>query len=191
MQVLTTWEEKPASGSSTAPQTKQSLANGSMDTLSACQADPNAHRVKGGAVHASKVSSQCGCRLRSASSLLLEIIFILSFTCLSGRALAQNDNGIHVGSPKVYDSRELTLMLDNLSQQLQSKNPVDPKALAAALGNIQGYQSSDFSLSAFGNLAVGSQAASVLAGAGAGSLLLQVRPVLRPPPRLRSMWHQH
>jgi hypothetical protein len=82
---------------------------------------------------------------------------------------AQKDNGIHVGQPKVYDSRELTLILDNLSQQLQNKNFVDPKALAAALGNIQGYQNSDFSFGAFGNGAVGSQAASVFAGAGAGS----------------------
>jgi hypothetical protein len=84
-------------------------------------------------------------------------------------AAAQQDNGIHVGNPKVYDSRELTLMLDNLSQQLQNKNFVDPKALAAALGNIQGYQSSDFSLSAFANGAVGPQAASVFAGTGGGS----------------------
>ncbi len=83
--------------------------------------------------------------------------------------MAQKDNGIHVGTPKVYDSRELTLMMDNLSQQLQNKNFVDVKALAAALGNVQGYQSSDFSLSAFGNAAVGSQAASVFAGTGAAS----------------------
>jgi hypothetical protein len=91
---------------------------------------------------------------------------ILCFAALMAYAPAQQDNGIHVGSPKVYDSRELTLMLDNLSQQLQNKNFVDPKALAAALGNIQGYQSSDFSLSAFANGAVGPQAASVFAGAG-------------------------
>lgn len=88
---------------------------------------------------------------------------------LTGNALAQKDNGIHVGTPKVYDSRELNLMMDNLSQQLQNKNFVDVKALAAALGNIQGYQSGDFSLSAFGNAAVGPQAASVFAGTGAGS----------------------
>jgi hypothetical protein len=94
---------------------------------------------------------------------------LLVLVVLPVAAKAQKDNGIHVGTPKVYDSRELTLMMDNLSLQLQNKNFVDAKALAAALGNIQGYQSSDFSLSALGNLAVGSQAASVFAGTGAGS----------------------
>lgn len=97
------------------------------------------------------------------------VVAIALFVCLPAYLLAQNDNGIHVGQPKVYDSRELTLMLDNLSEQLQNKNFIDPKALAAALGNIQGYQNSDFSLSGFLNGAVGSQAASVFAGAGAGS----------------------
>jgi len=99
----------------------------------------------------------------------LTLTIMLSFACLTTNALAQKDNGIHVGTPKVYDSRELILMMDNLSQQLQNKNFVDAKALAAALGNIQGYQSSDFSLAAFGNAGVGSQAASVFAGLGAGS----------------------
>jgi hypothetical protein len=60
-------------------------------------------------------------------------------------------------------------MLDNLSQQLQNKNFIDPKALAAALGNIQGYQNSDSSLGVFANGAVGPQAAAVFAAAGGGS----------------------
>jgi hypothetical protein len=106
---------------------------------------------------------------KQARTTRLAWITILYFASSMTSATAQQDNGIHVGSPKVYDSRELTLMLDNLSQQLQNKNFVDPKALAAALGNIQGYQSSDFSLSAFANGAVGPQAASVFAGTGAGS----------------------
>ena len=84
-------------------------------------------------------------------------------------AIHAQDNGIHVGEPKVYDSRELTLMLDNLSQQLQNKNFIDPKALAAALGNVQGFQNSDFSLGVFGNGGVGSQAAAVFAAAGSGT----------------------
>jgi hypothetical protein len=122
----------------------------------------------------------------------LALTIILSFACLTVRTLAQKDNGIHVGTPKVYDSRELTLMMDNLSQQLQNKNFVDPKALAAALGNIQGYQSSDFSLGIFGNAAVGSQAASVFAGTGAGSSAApSSASTSKPPPPSRSMWHQH
>jgi hypothetical protein len=74
------------------------------------------------------------------------------------------DNGIHVGQPKVYDSRELTLMLDNLSRQLQGTNFINPGNLASALGNIQGYQNSDFSASLFANGAVGPGAAGVFAG---------------------------
>jgi hypothetical protein len=108
-------------------------------------------------------------RLKQTCDARLLWVAVLYFACLVRYAPAQQDNGIHVGSPKVYDSRELTLMLDNLSQQLQNKNFVDPKALATALGNIQGYQSSDFSLSAFANGAVGPQAASVFAGTGTGS----------------------
>jgi hypothetical protein len=121
---------------------------------------------------------QVGCRVRRmlAGDARRTLAAILSFACwttaISARAQspapATKDNGIHVGIPKVYDSRELTLMLDNLSQQLQNKNFVDPKALAAALGNIQGYQNSDFSLGVFGNGAVGPQAASVFAAAGGG-----------------------
>jgi hypothetical protein len=106
---------------------------------------------------------------KQARTTRLAWITILYFASSMTYASAQQDNGIHVGSPKVYDSRELTLMLDNLSQQLQNKNFIDPKALAAALGNIQGYQNSDFSLSAFANGAVGPEAASVFAGAGAGT----------------------
>jgi hypothetical protein len=106
---------------------------------------------------------------KKAGITRLAWIAVLYVTSSMTYATAQQNNGIHVGSPKVYDSRELTLMLDNLSEQLQNKNFVDPKALAAALGNIQGYQSSDFSLSAFANGAVGPQAASVFAGTGAGS----------------------
>ena len=74
------------------------------------------------------------------------------------------DNGIKVGAPKIYDTRELTLQLDSLSQQLQGKSFIDVKALATALGNVQGYQSSDFSQSFLANGAVGPQAASVFAG---------------------------
>lgn len=82
----------------------------------------------------------------------------------------RKDNGIHVGTPKVYDSRELTLMLDSLSQSISNKQFVSANALAATLSNIQGYQNSDYSRSFFLNGAVGPQAASVFAGAaGAGT----------------------
>jgi hypothetical protein len=81
----------------------------------------------------------------------------------------QADNGIHVGKPKVYDSRELTLMLDNFSSQLRGTNFVDPKALSTALGNVQGYTNTDESAALFLNGAVGPGAANVFSGGGAAS----------------------
>lgn len=79
------------------------------------------------------------------------------------------ENGIHVNQPKVYDSRELTLMLDNLSAQLQASNYVNPQSLATALGNIQGFRNSDFSASFFANGAVGPGAANVFSGNTSGA----------------------
>jgi hypothetical protein len=73
-------------------------------------------------------------------------------------------NGIHVGDAKVYDARELTLMLDSLNRALQGKNFIDQNKLAAALGNVQGFQGTDTSTGVFANGAVGPQAASVFAG---------------------------
>ena len=54
-------------------------------------------------------------------------------------------NGISVGKPKVFDNRTLTLMIESLSQTLQSMQFVDQKSLASALGNTQGFRSSDTS----------------------------------------------
>ena len=84
----------------------------------------------------------------------------LLYAQAGGTASAPADNGIHVGAPKVYDSRELTLMLDSLSESLQNKQFVDPAALAKSLGNTQGYQSTDFSQSAYASGAAGPQAAA-------------------------------
>ena len=105
-------------------------------------------------------------RMRSSSKATTAFIVagFLAVTTASARAQEHQDNGIHVGQPKVYDSRELTIMLDNLSQQVQGSNLINPSALATALGNVQGYQSSDFSASFQANGAVGPGAASVFAG---------------------------
>ncbi len=96
--------------------------------------------------------------------------FLLCLTALSvTTAHAQTDNGIHVGKPKVYDSRELTLMLDNLSESLQGKQFIDPSQLAKALGNVQGFRESDTSFAFQANGAVGPGAASVFSGTPAAS----------------------
>jgi len=78
---------------------------------------------------------------------------VLAFFCIAGHALlAQssscvNDkknpcNGISVGKPKVFDNRTLTLMIENLSQTLQNMQTgfINQQSVAAALGNIQGFQ---------------------------------------------------
>ena len=99
-------------------------------------------------------------KLRAASGFLL--LVLLSPTA----AQAPPDNGIHVGEPKIYDSRALTLMLDDLAQSLRKTSFIDPKALASALGNLQGFRNDDFSQALSANGAVGPGAAAVFAAAG-------------------------
>lgn len=93
-------------------------------------------------------------------------VLLLSLSAiLSPQFATAADNGIHVGQPKVYDSRALQLMMDDLSKSLQKTSFVDPKALAAALGNVQGYRSEDFSQALNVSGAVGPQAAATFAAA--------------------------
>jgi len=70
-------------------------------------------------------------------------ICALASTCIADPPKsAPASNGISVGKPKVFDNRTLTLMLESLSQTLQSMQSqfIDQKSLAAALANIQGYE---------------------------------------------------
>src|ERR1700722_1367394 len=99
-------------------------------------------------------------KLRAASGFLL--LVLLSPTA----AQAPPDNGIHVGEPKIYDSRALTLMLDDLAQSLRKTSFIDPKALASALGNLQGFRNDDFSQALSANGAVGPGAAPGFSPAG-------------------------
>jgi hypothetical protein len=59
----------------------------------------------------------------------LKYFALLIVVFSAGSAYSQDDNGIHVGEAKVFDHRELTLMLDSLNRSLQGKNFVDPSAL--------------------------------------------------------------
>ena len=80
-----------------------------------------------------------------APRVRLRAMLFLSFVASVVPLVVQaQDNGIHVGAPKVYDARALQLMMDDLEKSLQKTSFVDPKALAAALGNVQGYNSTDF-----------------------------------------------
>jgi len=73
-------------------------------------------------------------------------ICALASTCIADPPKsAPASNGISVGKPKVFDNRTLTLMLESLSQTLQSMQSqfIDQKSLAAALANIQGFRSTE------------------------------------------------
>ena len=96
---------------------------------------------------------------------IVKILLFILLTLPTAVVLAQEPgNGIHVGDAKVFDARELTLMLDSLNRALQGKNFIDQSKLAAALGNVQGFQNTDTSTAFFANGAVGPQAAAVFAG---------------------------
>src|SRR5579884_4107810 len=82
-------------------------------------------------------------------------------------AIAQ-DNGIHVGQPKVYDARALQLMMDDLARALRGTNFINAAALASALGNVQGYSATDFSQGFYASGATGPQAAATFANAATG-----------------------
>lgn len=73
--------------------------------------------------------------------------------CMAAIAGAQNlqsdsPNGISVGRPKVFDDRSLSIMLDQLNQQLQTVETIDATKLGTALTNQQGAESHAGSVSA-------------------------------------------
>jgi hypothetical protein len=110
---------------------------------------------------------------RSRRSRIRYLAFALLTTTLCSMACrgdeSTEDIGIHVGQPKIYDTRELTLIIDQLSRELSARSSfIDPKALATALGNIQGFEESQFSQSFLANGAVGPGAAGVFANAASG-----------------------
>jgi hypothetical protein len=96
--------------------------------------------------------------------VLLRGAFCIVLIMLTRALPAQDpDNGIHVANAKIYDARELTLMMDNLNKSLQGMNFINQNSLAGALGNVQGFQNTDTSAAVFANGAVGPQAAAVFA----------------------------
>jgi hypothetical protein len=82
-----------------------------------------------------------GLTQRKLLGLLLGIGLLVS----ASGAGAQDDNGIVVGKPKVFDNRTLYIMLDELKTQLRTVQAVDPQKLAQSLGLLQGTQTHDFS----------------------------------------------
>jgi len=82
-------------------------------------------------------------------TILLRNVVVIGCLLSAGQtaALAQQDNGIAVGKPKVFDNRTLTLMLESLNQSLSSVQVIDQKQLMQSLGLLQGYQSQEVSRS--------------------------------------------
>jgi hypothetical protein len=88
---------------------------------------------------------------------------------LAAISITDPPNGISVGKPKVFDNRTLTLMLESLSQTLQSMQAqfVDQKSLTAALGNFQGFRSTETSSNfAINTLPIPGVTKEVVANAG-------------------------
>lgn len=54
--------------------------------------------------------------------------------------LGQNEHGIYVGRPKVFDQRTLQLMIEDLSAQLAAIKSVDQAKIAGAIGVLQGME---------------------------------------------------
>ncbi len=91
----------------------------------------------------------------------------LSLPWLGVIACTQNlqlgfSNGISVGDPKVFDNRSLSIMLDQLNQQLASVQTINGTTVNGALANQQGAESHTRSLSV-------SLAASAVPGAAAAT----------------------
>jgi hypothetical protein len=91
----------------------------------------------------------------------------LSLPWLAVTACTQNlqlglSNGISVGDPKVFDNRSLSIMLDQLNQQLASVQTINGTTVNGAITNQQGAESHTRSLSV-------SLAASAVPGAAAAA----------------------
>jgi hypothetical protein len=74
---------------------------------------------------------------RSSERVAVAAILLLCFALPSP---AQNQQGIYVGRPKVFDSRTLNLMLEDLSAQLARVNAVDQAKILASMGALQGME---------------------------------------------------
>ncbi len=59
---------------------------------------------------------------------------------LKGQDPDPEENGIVVGRPKLFDNRDLEIMLDDLQRQLRGLNAIDGDKIRAAIDNLQGYQ---------------------------------------------------
>jgi hypothetical protein len=69
-------------------------------------------------------------------------------------------NGIGVDRPKLYDTRSLTLMLEEMQEQLRRLNGISEKQITDAQGTVQGQRSSSTEFTVDATIAKGSGATS-------------------------------
>jgi len=79
----------------------------------------------------------------SVGLLLLTTLVVAPPIRCQGPAKNGTDNGIAVGSPKIFDNRSLQIMLDSLNASLQNTQFFDQATISAALGLLQGSESYD------------------------------------------------
>jgi hypothetical protein len=75
-----------------------------------------------------------------ALGAVIAIVIALGQFSTNVQILAQSDNGISVGDPKIFDNRALALMLEALNESLRATTVIDGTKLAATFGNLQGFQ---------------------------------------------------
>lgn len=80
-------------------------------------------------------------KLPIRKSLLQTISAIAVVAILSLPSSGQQQNGIAVSEPKVFDNRSLVIMMENLNDSLRGIQFVDQKSLAALFGLLQGSSS--------------------------------------------------
>src|SRR5262245_15891367 len=93
--------------------------------------------------------------------LVIVVVTVVSSRFRDAWPPERTDNGIRVGAPKVYDTRSLSLMLEQLEQQLRTIQSIDAGGLKTALGTQQGEQRTEV----LGGIAVAPMAAPSGAGA--------------------------
>jgi len=98
----------------------------------------------------------------------LGLIIVFRFFRIPLISPAPAENAVHAGEAGIYDSRALTLQLDDLANSLR-KNPsfVDLKILASTLRSLQGLSSQDPGQAFSANGCAGPNAASVFSDGAA------------------------
>jgi hypothetical protein len=89
-------------------------------------------------IEAYKVPADCRNNLPDDQGAVMDISFPQSSSCSSDHQLL--DNGITVGSPKIFDTYTLRNMLAATANQLAGISPFNAAAITGSYGNLQGVE---------------------------------------------------